>query len=138
MSLDFERLRNVLTASGSIAYEWDVVEDTIAWFDGAVEAFGIASIDSVATGKRFNELVCPDDTAYRDQALALIYKGAEDYEIDYRVRYKMIDIDQHRRCHCKPRPAKVFPEKNSGHRGRDQEVQEQVNDWPDHADCSRY
>ena len=86
MSLDFERLRSVLAASGSIAYEWNVADDTIAWFDGALDAFGVASIDSVATGNRFKQLICPDDTAYREQALALIYKGAEEYEIEYRVR----------------------------------------------------
>lgn len=83
---DLELLRDILAASGSVAYEWNAIDDTITWFHGAMEAFGVASLDAVSTGDRFKSLICAGDLAYRQQVISLIYKGSEDYEIEYRVR----------------------------------------------------
>jgi diguanylate cyclase (GGDEF)-like protein len=81
-----ERLRQVLAASGSVAYEWNLADDGLVWFDGALEAFGISTLETISTGNRFESLICPDDIGGRQQALSLIYKGAEDYAVEYRVR----------------------------------------------------
>jgi len=48
--------------------------------------FGISSPDVIATGDRFKSLICPEDTAFRQQTLSLIYRGSESYELEYRVR----------------------------------------------------
>jgi diguanylate cyclase (GGDEF)-like protein len=85
-SSQFERLSGILAASGSVAYEWDMANDAISWFDGALDVFGLASSDAIATGDRFKSLICPEDIAFRQQTLSLIYRGSESYELEYRVR----------------------------------------------------
>ena len=85
-SSQFERLSGILAASGSVAYEWDMASDAITWFDGALDAFGLSSPDAIATGDRFKSLICPEDVAFRQQTLSLIYRGSESYELEYRVR----------------------------------------------------
>jgi diguanylate cyclase (GGDEF)-like protein len=85
-SSHFERLSGILAASGSVAYEWDMASDAIVWFNGALDAFGIASHDAIATGERFKTLICPEDLAFRQQTMSLIYRGSENYDLEYRVR----------------------------------------------------
>ncbi len=85
-SSQFERLSGILAASGSVAYEWDMASDAITWFDGALDAFGLSSPDAISTGDRFKSLICPEDVAFRQQTLSLIYRGSESYELEYRVR----------------------------------------------------
>ena len=85
-SSQFERLSGILAASGSVAYEWDMASNVITWFDGALDAFGLSTHDAIATGDRFKSLICPEDVAFRQQTLSLIYRGSESYELEYRVR----------------------------------------------------
>jgi len=63
-----------------------MASDAITWFDGALGAFGLSSPDAIATGDRFKSLICPEDVAFRQQTLSLIYRGSESYELEYRVR----------------------------------------------------
>ncbi len=85
-SSQFERPSGILAASGSVAYEWDMASDAIIWFDGALDVFGLSSSRDIATGERFKSLICPEDVAFRQQTLSLIYRGSECYELEYRVR----------------------------------------------------
>lgn len=83
---NLERLRAALEASGDVAYEWDLVADEISWLEGAERAFGLTDLDAVSTGEGFNGRVNPEDLAGRLQALSAIYRGAREFECEYRVR----------------------------------------------------
>ena len=93
---ELNRLRQVLAASGDVAYDWDVASDAMVWFSGVGAAFGVSSIASIATGDGFSALVYPDDLLCRTEALSQRHKGAEDYECEYRVRS---DSGEHRWFH---------------------------------------
>ena len=57
--------------------------------------------------------------------------------IVYRICQQVININHHCRNHRDPCPEKVLSKEHASHGGRYQEVQEQVDDWPDHANYWR-
>lgn len=83
---NLERLQAALLASGDVAYDWDLVADTISWLSGVEHAFGLLTVDSISTGEGFNGRINPEDLTERLQALSAVYRGARQFECEYRVR----------------------------------------------------
>ena len=79
-------IRAALAAAGDVAYAWDLLTDTVAWFDGAGKPFGLDAPDGIATGERFNERLHPQDLPRRLETLSRLYQGALSYDCQYRVR----------------------------------------------------
>jgi len=83
---DLERLRGALAASGDLAYEWDTVQNRIAWFQVATRNHDHAFITEVTDGKEFNSLVYPEDLPYRLEAIEQLQPGAPEFECEFRLR----------------------------------------------------
>ena len=84
---DLKRLRDALAASGDLAYEWDVVENRITWFEDASRNHDHAFITHVTDGKEFNDLVYPEDLPYRLEAIDNPQPGNADFECEFRLRH---------------------------------------------------
>ena len=82
---ELDRLRAAMTASGDVAYEWDLLSDRITWVFGADEALGLAADADVPTGTAYAKLVAPEDIANRMRAIALVSAGGGNYECEYRL-----------------------------------------------------
>ena len=83
---DLERLRGALAASGDLAYEWDTVQNRIAWFHDASRNHDHAFITYVTDGKEFNGLVFPEDLPCRLEAIEQLQPGAPEFECEFRLR----------------------------------------------------
>lgn len=79
-------IRAALAAAGDVAYEWDLLTDRLAWFDGTGRPFGLDSPDGIATGDRFNQRIHPQDLPRRLETLSRLYQGDLGYDCHYRVR----------------------------------------------------
>ena len=73
---DLERLREALTASGDLAYEWDLDSDRIVWLHEAAARHDNAYLTQATAGNAFNELVYPEDLPYRLEAIAGLLRAA--------------------------------------------------------------
>lgn len=100
------RLCAVLSASGDVAYDWDLVADKIHWLNGAREAFGLASTFDIGTGEDFHRVIHAHDLSNRLDAVSAVYRGKESYECEYRLRR---GNDEHRWYHDRGR-AEFTPE----------------------------
>ncbi len=83
---DLERLREALTASGDLAYEWDLDSDRIVWLHEAAARHDNAYLTQATAGNAFNELVYPEDLPYRLEAIAGLQPGNTDFECEVRLR----------------------------------------------------
>ncbi len=82
-----KRLCAVLSASGDVAYDWDLVADEIHWLNGARQAFGLLSTSDIGTGEGFHRVIHARDLSNRLDALSAVYRGDESYECEYRLRH---------------------------------------------------
>ena len=81
------RLCAVLSASGVVAYDWDLVADKIHWLNGAQEAFGLGSTFDIGTGEAFHRVIHGHDLSDRLDAVSTVNRGNESYECEYRLRH---------------------------------------------------
>jgi diguanylate cyclase (GGDEF)-like protein len=79
------RLGEILAASGDIAYDWDLIADSIAWHGPVREVLGPQD-SALATGDDFNGSVNPRDLPRRLKALSDHFFSGEPYDCEYRVR----------------------------------------------------
>ncbi len=84
---DLERLRDVLAASGDLAYEWDTASDRIAWFQDASAQNGHAYVTDVSAGEEFNGLVYPEDLPHRLEVISQLQPGNTEFECEFRLRH---------------------------------------------------
>lgn len=82
-----QSLHAALTASGDVAYEWDLVADEFHWFGGAQQVFGLTSLDTIRNGENFHGRVNPEDLSRRLEALSALYQGEGRFDCEYRVRH---------------------------------------------------
>src|SRR5579863_1161331 len=75
-----------LTAAGDVAYDWDLVSDTIHWH-GSIEAI-LGSNDSapIASGRALAGRLNPDDLLLRQQRLNSHWTRHAVFDCEYRVR----------------------------------------------------
>ena len=75
-----------MIAAGDVAYDWDLIQDSISWA-GPVDTFAGANDENVlATGEGFHSLINPDDLTGRLKALSDHYLNHGDFDCEYRVR----------------------------------------------------
>ncbi len=80
------RLGEILAASGDIAYDWDLIADTIAWHGPVQEVLGPQGSAALVTGDDFNRSINPRDLPRRLKALSDHFSSGEHYDCEYRVR----------------------------------------------------
>ncbi|MGB8274917.1 MAG: EAL domain-containing protein [Alphaproteobacteria bacterium] len=83
---DLERLRAALTAAGDVLYDWDLVDDVIAWEGPVGTLFGADSAGLCDTGDGFNRCINPQDLPERLKALSDHLTNSRPFECEYRVR----------------------------------------------------
>ncbi len=86
LSHDLARLRAALAASGDVAYDWNLVDDVIAWDGPYVELFGRETIAALATGDSYHRCINPQDLPERLKTLSDHLAGQRTFACEYRVR----------------------------------------------------
>lgn len=71
-----------------LAYEWDIVTDTIDWYGSIYEKLGYPKTDFPATLPAWYAMIHPDERIYVENRLYYHLKTKEPYWADYRVRRK--------------------------------------------------
>ncbi len=72
-------------ASGDVAYEWDLTDDSIRWV-GAIDAiFGPVSATDLPTGDVLKTVVDPQDLPFRLKGLMDHFERRSDFDCEYRV-----------------------------------------------------
>ncbi|MBP5858312.1 GGDEF and EAL domain-containing protein [Marivibrio halodurans] len=75
-----------LSASGDLAYIWNLIEDRIDWAGNLVDIFGPGTERSVADGEAFNERINAEDLARRLKILNEHISTGAPYDCEYRIR----------------------------------------------------
>jgi diguanylate cyclase (GGDEF)-like protein len=83
---DLDRLRAALISSGDVLYDWDLVEDAIAWEGPVGGLFGDDALALCDSGEGFNRCVNPQDLPERLRALSEHLTNSRPFECEYRVR----------------------------------------------------
>ena len=84
---ELKRLRDALSASGDVAYEWDLGRDSLTWLNGAHVANGLTPLYAAASRDTYEELIVPEDRAYRQEALDKLSVSAREFESEYRMQF---------------------------------------------------
>lgn len=75
-----------LTASGDVAYEWDVARDTIGWTGAANELFTMEDLQPVGTGDLFHGRINSEDLKERLKRLSRHFTTGARFDCEYRMR----------------------------------------------------
>lgn len=75
-----------LTASGDVAYEWDVARDTIGWTGAAGELFSMEDLKPVGTGDLFHGRINSEDLKERLKRLSRHFTTGARFDCEYRMR----------------------------------------------------
>ena len=59
----------ILTAVEEVTYEWTIADDRLSWDANALAVLGVASLEEIATGRRFAGLLDPQTTGSRNDAV---------------------------------------------------------------------
>ncbi len=81
-----QRLHAALTAAGDVAYDWDLVTDTITWHGSVAVMLGIADASVIASGRALAGRLNPDDLLLRQQRLNAHWTGHAAFDCEYRIR----------------------------------------------------
>lgn len=110
-------LAEILKAVGSVAYEWDVASDGLAWSDGAHRALGLPASAKIDTATGFASLFDPEALTTRREAVfgsKHVDEGAGvAFEVEYPLmrgaREKRLWVQDRGRWYAGPdgRPARV-------------------------------
>lgn len=77
----------ILRSVGDVAYEWKIDTDVIVWSDNAVERFGVASRDAIATGRAWAQCIEAAPGQSRFDAVTRSGQRDEGNGIPYQVQY---------------------------------------------------
>ena len=116
---DHARLRaavaaaQAIAAAGDIAYDWDLVTDTVQWSGRVKSLFG--ETPPPHTGSEFRALVLADDQSNRAKRLQqhIETRGRQDFECEYRLRagdgrFVWVDDRGAAQFHDDGRPARLL------------------------------
>lgn len=76
------RIQAAIAASGDLAYDWNLADDTLAWFGHVEDVFG----EPVASGDELKARIVGDDADARMRALADHLSARDPLDCEYRVR----------------------------------------------------
>jgi PAS domain-containing protein len=79
----------ILRSVGGVAYEWRIDTDAIAWSDNALEHFGLASREAIATGRAFAQLVDAAPGQSRFEAVTRSGQRDDGAGVPYQVQYAL-------------------------------------------------
>jgi diguanylate cyclase (GGDEF)-like protein len=77
----------ILRSVGDVTYEWKIDTDAIVWSDNAVERFGVASRDAIATGRAWAQCIEAAPGQSRFDAVTRSGQRDEGNGIPYQVQY---------------------------------------------------
>lgn len=79
---------SALTASGDLAYRWNLKDDRIDWAGDPKSALGVGNFEELLSGETFGERVNPEDQSRRLQILNRHFATGRAYDCEYRIRRK--------------------------------------------------
>jgi diguanylate cyclase (GGDEF)-like protein len=79
----------ILRSVGEVAYEWKIDTDAIAWSDNAVDCFGVAAREAIATGRAFAQCVEAAPGQSRFEAVTRTGLRDEGSGVPYQVQYAL-------------------------------------------------
>src|SRR5512146_279812 len=116
---DHARLRaavaaaQAIAAAGDIAYDWDLMTDTVQWSGRVKSLFG--EMPPPQTGTGFRALIFAEDQANRAKKLQqhIEARGGQDFECEYRLRagdgrFVWVDDRGAAQFHDDGRPSHLF------------------------------
>lgn len=77
-------------AAGETAYCWDMTSDTIEWERNARTVLGVATLEEVATGARFSQLIATEHHNRRVEAIGGLAQPCTDKGTPYRLQYRFM------------------------------------------------
>lgn len=77
-----------LSASGDLAYRWDLQTDVIQWIGDALPFFGGNSFSEISTGDAYSKRIHNEDIAERLKVLNRYFTTGKTYDCEYRLRRK--------------------------------------------------
>ena len=82
--------REILTAVREVVYEWSIESDAMRWGANALDVLGVASLDQIATGGGYANLLDPNNLSSRHDAI-LNGSGTDlGKGIAYQVQYSIL------------------------------------------------
>ncbi|MEX0853850.1 MAG: EAL domain-containing protein [Bauldia sp.] len=82
--------RAILTGVEETAYAWTIADDTLHWDSNAVQVLGLASLDQIATGRRYAGLCDPANLASRHDAVLNAKVTDSGSGARYEVQYALL------------------------------------------------
>lgn len=83
---DMKSLLSALAASGDVAYDWNLVDDTVTWQGAFADMFGHDRSKGMQTGDDFNRLINPEDMPRRLKELSRHFARQGPYDCEFRTR----------------------------------------------------
>lgn len=80
------RLEAALTASGDVAYDWDLSAGEISWLAGAAESLGLLGDGGISPVQQFHARIHPEDLKLRLDAVASLRPGNASFAYEFRLR----------------------------------------------------
>lgn len=80
-----DRLRMALEAAGMATWDWDLIDDTITWSNGAAGLFGDESMVTDRSPDGFLGRIHPDDRLVVEAAIADAVRNSAELRIEYRI-----------------------------------------------------
>ncbi len=71
-----------------LAYEWDIITDTIDWYGRISEELGYSETDFPVTLQEWQNIIHPDEYNLIKRKMQYHLKAQEQYLVEYRVRRK--------------------------------------------------
>ncbi|HRF08934.1 MAG TPA: sensor domain-containing diguanylate cyclase [Xanthobacteraceae bacterium] len=84
-----ERIASVLFASGEAAYSWDCKSDAVAWSANAPTVLNVVSIEEISSGSAYAQLISPDSTQTRHDAVFSDQRKDPGIGVPYEIRYAL-------------------------------------------------
>ena len=82
--------RDILTAVGEVLYDWTLSDDTLRWGANALDILKVATIEDLATGRRFGGFLDPSNLSSRHEAVVNSVAKDEGAGVPYQVQYAFL------------------------------------------------
>ncbi len=79
----------ILRSAGEAAYEWRLDSDRLIWSDNAAAMFGLRNGKSIASGRAYADLLDPDNTKTRFDAVFHSQKADGGTGVAYQIQYAL-------------------------------------------------
>ncbi len=87
---DMSRMKQVLSAVGTVVYEWSVRDDTIRWGDNVLDVLNVYDPNVIATGRGYASLFDPENMSSRFDAVMNARVVDEGCGVPFQVEYRVL------------------------------------------------